>query len=314
MSVEQLRRSARAFVSAGTRATLQGPTPDQVADFYDRNIRALDEIYGGQIHVGYWTDPHDTSPFERAAARLTSLMAAALEAGPGARVLDLGCGPGATAIQVARETGARVTGVSISKAEIGLATGLAEAESMADQVKFLHADALDLPFEAASFDAVLAAETIPHFPDRARALRECARVLRPGGRLVLTDNIRRGPLEIDPAEEEAFVKAMAAWRMAPMVRLEDYPGLALQAGLAIDELADLTEHTKQSFRWLYVATREYARRHGDLPPDLLSIFCVGDDGDWLEYEEDEEEHDGVALVVAHKPGDTMHEHGDEADE
>ncbi|WP_063909847.1 SAM-dependent methyltransferase [Herbidospora yilanensis] len=300
MSVEQLRRSARSFAT-GTRDSRQGPTADQVADFYDRNARALDEIYGGQIHVGYWTGPDDDASFREAAARLTSLMTTALRVGPGGHVLDLGCGPGATALQVARATGARVTGVAISRAEVELASALAEAESMTDLVAFRHADALDLPFEAGTFDAVLAAETIPHFPDRTAALRECARVLRPGGRLVLTDNIRRGPLELDPAEEEAFLKATAAWRMAPMARLEDYPGLVERAGFEVDEVADLTEHTKQSFRWLYVATREYAARHGDLPADLLGIFCVGDDVDWLEYEDDEEEHDGVVLVVARKP-------------
>ncbi|MER5627794.1 methyltransferase domain-containing protein [Streptosporangium sp. NPDC002544] len=303
MSIEQLRRSARGFIAATTRSTFECPTTEQVAEFYDRNGGALAEIYRGQMHVGYWAGPEDDSGLDQAGARLTDIMISKLGAGPDDRILDLGCGSGAPAVQVARATGAEVVGVSISTGDVELASATAEAEGMADRVRFRHGDALDLPFEPGSFDAVLALESFVHLPDRVWALREIARVLRPGGRVVLTDYIRRGPEKMDEAEEYALAETLADWRMVPMARAEHYPDFARQAGLAVDEITDITEHTKYSFGQIYLATREYARKHGDLPPDLAKIFSKGTDEDWLESAE-EPQYNGTVLVVARKADDT----------
>ncbi|MGB6161784.1 MAG: class I SAM-dependent methyltransferase [Pseudonocardiaceae bacterium] len=53
---------------------------------------------------------------------------------------------------------------------------------------------MELPFPAQSFDAAIALESIPHMPDRGQVLAQIYRVLRPGGRLVLTDFFERAPI------------------------------------------------------------------------------------------------------------------------
>jgi len=103
------------------------------------------------------------------------------------RVLDMGCGAGHTALAVA-PLAARVAAVDLTPQMIGVAEALA-AERGATNVTFRLADVTALPFEDASFDVVTCRFSAHHYADPARAVREAARVLRPGGRFLLVDTI-----------------------------------------------------------------------------------------------------------------------------
>ena len=98
-------------------------------------------------------------------------------------VLDLGCGKGRVA-RLALERGARETvGVDVSEAMLKAAAASLPASS----VRWVQADGRALPFEAASFDVVICALMMGHVDDLEAALSEIARVLRPGGLLLLSD-------------------------------------------------------------------------------------------------------------------------------
>jgi ubiquinone/menaquinone biosynthesis C-methylase UbiE len=278
------------------------PDPEEVGGFYDENNHLIARFQGGNMHYGYWTGPDDDSDYEVAGARLTDVMIDKLGVEPGDEVLDVGCGPGKPAVQLARATGARVLGISISTEDVRLATARAEAEGVADQVRFRHADALSLPFPAESFDAVLALESIVHIQERARVLEQIARVLRPGGRVVLTDFVTLRPEgQESEVDRRALAHALAAWRAAPLVRAEDYPGFVDRAGLVLDEITDITERTKYTFAKTYEAIDEYVARGGRLSPDMKRIHAMGRGVDWAAVAE-EEQTEGVVIVLAHRPG------------
>jgi ubiquinone/menaquinone biosynthesis C-methylase UbiE len=96
-------------------------------------------------------------------------------------VLDVGCGVGATPCYLARRYGCQFVGVDIAPRMIERSRERARRERMADQVEFRVADAQDLPFEAGLFDAVIT-ESVTAFPeDKQKAVREYARVTKPGG-------------------------------------------------------------------------------------------------------------------------------------
>jgi SAM-dependent methyltransferase len=95
----------------------------------------------------------------------------------GKRVLDLGCGHGMAAVVLARR-GAIVTGVDLSAGYV--AEARARARSNEVDARFLQADAEQLPFASAAFDAVWGSAILHHL-DLERAGRELHRVLRPGG-------------------------------------------------------------------------------------------------------------------------------------
>jgi SAM-dependent methyltransferase len=119
------------------------------------------------------------APYAQAFGRLTTQAAVplldAVAAGPGVRLLDVASGPGYVAAEALRR-GARVTAVDFSAAMV---TAVREAHPLIDASE---ADAEDLPFESASFDAVTCNYGLLHFGRPERALAEMRRVLRAGGR------------------------------------------------------------------------------------------------------------------------------------
>ncbi|MCC6663343.1 MAG: class I SAM-dependent methyltransferase [Polyangiaceae bacterium] len=144
-----------------------------------------------------------------------------------AQVLDVGCGGGHLALDIAaRRAGAQVTGLDLSAEQVARAAARAKARGLA--VQFVQGSALDLPFDSGSFDVVTSVASIKHWPDQARGLRECVRVLRAGGRLVVFEADRGCRL----GDAQDFVRR---WALPRPLRL---PALAAfrtwVAGQAID--------------------------------------------------------------------------------
>jgi len=111
---------------------------------------------------------------------------AALGIEPGARILDVATGTADLALACAR-AGARVTGVDPSAGMLAIGERKIAAAGLAEQVTLLAGDAQELDFGAAQFDGACMAFGIRNIPDRPRALRELARVVRPGGTIAILE-------------------------------------------------------------------------------------------------------------------------------
>jgi SAM-dependent methyltransferase len=147
-------------------------------------------------------------PGGREATR-TLLQTLQLEASD--HVLDVGCGPGATAILIAREIGARVTGIDISEAMIAKARGRAQQEGLAEKVRFQVGNVLDLEFSDGTFDAVVLESLLTVIPgDPADALAEITRVLCPGGHVGGNEAILESP--VSPEFESLLAEHPATQR------------------------------------------------------------------------------------------------------
>jgi len=114
---------------------------------------------------------------------------AALGARPGEHGLDVGCGPGFLAVELAREVGAsgRIMGIDASADMLAAARTRVAREGLADRIRLAHVDAASLPFRAGAFDFVTAVQVYLYVAEVERALAEAARALRPGGRLIVVD-------------------------------------------------------------------------------------------------------------------------------
>lgn len=122
-------------------------------------------------------------------------MIEALAPQPSQRVLDLGTGAGHAAMAVAPDV-AQVDAVDISERMLATAADLA-AQRARGSIRFHRADVASLPFPAACFDAAISRFSAHHWPDPAAAVREAARVLRTGARLVLVDTVSPDDPAID---------------------------------------------------------------------------------------------------------------------
>ncbi|MFB7476420.1 methyltransferase domain-containing protein [Kitasatospora sp. NPDC056184] len=269
------------------------PDPVEVGRLYDRYTDLGSATLGESLHFGYWDTPDSTVPLAEATDRLTDLMTDRLAIGHGARVLDLGCGTGAPGTRIARRTGAQVTGISVSGRQVERANALSASLGLADRARFEHADAMDLPFAEDSFDAVIALESIIHMPDRAHVLGQVARVLRPGGRLVLTDFFERAPI---PDSGRAAVDRYLREFLMTMIQAEDYPPMLRRAGFRFEELTDISDPTlRRTFVELSAriggSADALSEAHG---ADLVEQFDPHDMIDVAEF--------GHLLVVATRNG------------
>jgi ubiquinone/menaquinone biosynthesis C-methylase UbiE len=104
---------------------------------------------------------------------------------PGGSVLDVGCGGGQALVSLSHSRpDLQLVGVDPSSALIRRAASRVPAGR---RIGLVEASALDLPFADNSFDAVVSLFAIKHWPDQHQGLAECVRVIRPGGRLIVTE-------------------------------------------------------------------------------------------------------------------------------
>jgi SAM-dependent methyltransferase len=121
----------------------------------------------------------------------TAELAHAAGIDPSTRVLDLGCGLGGPARYLAATFGCKVTGIDLSPAFIDAATYLTARCGLSDRVSFQVGDALNLPFDDASFGAVFLQHVAMNVEDRTALYTGIRRILTPGGRLAIYDLVLR---------------------------------------------------------------------------------------------------------------------------
>src|SRR5437879_3801618 len=197
----------------------------------------------------YWNEvagPRWVSRAEIQEARnieVARLLLAEADAAPGERVLDVGCGPGATALPLAAAVGptGHVTGVDISEPMLGLLRRRVAEQGIANLTTLL-ADAQTHAFPPGSFDLLTSRFGVMFFADPKAAFRNLAGALRPGGRLAMAvwssiaDNVHwKIPYDIavgrvgPPAPTLPYAPGPMAFRDPDYVR-----GILSQAG--VDEI------------------------------------------------------------------------------
>ncbi len=167
--------------ATGTAAGASGAAIDAHYDGRMIEDRLTAEYFGGTgfLNFGYWEE--GTRDAAGAAAGLVDKLVGLLPRA-GGRVLDAGCGTGATTRHLLQSLdGTEVVGVNVSSRQ------LAACRARGLRASFACMDAASLGFPDASFDAVVCVEAAFHFRTRERFLQEAFRVLKPGGSLVLSD-------------------------------------------------------------------------------------------------------------------------------
>ena len=173
------------------KSTVNLPYFDCLLQELAQNNADMQLAFGRHVHWGYWEDPKSADSsiedFAQAAERLTRQVCDAAQINQGDRILDVGCGFGG-AIASLNERFAPLTLVGLNLDNRQLARAREQVKpNPGNHIEFVEGNACQLPFPDNSFDVVLAIECIFHFPSRQCFFQEAQRVLRPGGKLALSD-------------------------------------------------------------------------------------------------------------------------------
>ncbi|MBF9197581.1 SAM-dependent methyltransferase [Microvirga terrestris] len=216
-------------------------TSAAVAEHYDELDPFYREIWGEHVHHGLWKTGRETP--DEAVEALIAHLADKLDLQPGQHVCDVGCGYGATAEWLACHHNVRVTGVTLSSAQLQRAQARSTASTL---LHFSREDWLENTFGDETFDQVIAIESSEHMPDKQRFFDEVFRTLRPGGRFAVY-----AWLACDGAsswEERYLLEPICREGRLPSMGSEtEYRTWASKAGLAVDGFEDLSAGVRRTW-------------------------------------------------------------------
>jgi arsenite methyltransferase len=202
----------------------QDPFTDQLikaccTDLYQSNL--VRSFLGDSLHPG--------------GLELTQRLGQAINLGEFDRVLDIASGTGASAFHLSQTFRCQVVGVDMSDAQISEARRAAFKRKLFDKVAFRVDDAENLKERDGDYDAVICECALSSFPDKRSSASEMRRVLRPGGRLGITDVTVNGPL---PSELSGVAASAACIGLA--LPVDGYRQLLEGAGF---QGIKVTEHS-----------------------------------------------------------------------
>lgn len=239
-----------------------------------RGGSAAGQLFESQVHWGYWENPKSAdgtqADYVAAMEQMNRELLKAGRVGNGQKLLDAGCGFGGTIQQINTEhSDMDLTGLNIDARQLAAA----EAQSKpinGNKIRWVEADACQLPFEDNTFDRMLAVECIFHFPSREKFLAEAARVLKPGGYLAVSDFVPTftffGKTPFWWAIRTRIAKSYGTLGHLP---LRSYRSMGKRAGLELDTKRNIRKNTMPTYPFLLNFFRE------EMQADARKTMTVG---------------------------------------
>ncbi|MCI0403858.1 MAG: class I SAM-dependent methyltransferase [Acidobacteria bacterium] len=198
-------------------------------------------LWGVHIHHGYWQTGQETK--EKAQEQLIEKLISRAGIKKGAHVLDVGCGIGGTAILLHKTLQAKVTAITISPVQVAIGRKLSQEAGA--PVEFLAMDAEKMSFRK-QFDIVWSIEAISHFSNKRKFFKKCQEVLKPGGKIVLTDWLKADDLKV--ADQRKYIEPIENAMLLPRMEApNDYLRYLAQAGFRSAYFEDMS--VKVSKTW-----------------------------------------------------------------
>jgi SAM-dependent methyltransferase len=206
-----------------------------------------------------WRDQITGSDYPEAFAHISLLplaqlraLAAGLQLGAGQLLVDLACGAGGPGLWIAKELGARLVGRDLSPVAVRRATERADEVGMRERAEFAPGSFEQTGLASGSADAIMTVDALHYAPDKAAALGEMARILRPGGRCAIVT------FELDAAR----TAGLPFWNDP----VSDYRPLLEHAGFEISSYEQLPDWRDQVTNGFRAIVDEQAALEAELGP------------------------------------------------
>lgn len=237
-----------------------GFTEQDTEAFYNQEDAVYRSFWDdeGSLHWGFF-DSSTGLDFLKACGHLNELMLEKAGIDSRAKVLDLGCGNGTTAMWLGRSSGCNVTGIDLSGTRIDNAKQALQSQSpdMQARLDFEKASATELPFPDGSFSHVWSQATIYHVHEKEMALGEAHRVLADGGLFVFDDLTKPRPDISEAARTHVYDRLLFDTNFS----FESYQTALKNAGFSILDAVDLSSHLKTSYECLGRMTKAKGDEH-----------------------------------------------------
>lgn len=240
---------------------------DDIAEYYNTTQIHYEKWWnlkkGLSLHYGIW-DKH-TKNFTESLRNTNQVLMSHCGIADTDKVLDAGCGVGGAAIFINLYKNNEVTGITLSEKQVAYANNIAKERQVDDKVKFLQMDYTKTDFADESFDVVWACESVSSVPDKSLFVKEAFRVLKKGGKLILSDCFLTDVNQKDP---KSWVKKWGAtWGVSNLITADQFCGYLTTEGFTDVQTHNYTSQIRKSAKRMYNAALM-----GFFPSETYNLF------------------------------------------
>jgi|GEM_PF-80710 len=223
----------------------------KIESYYDESLRDYEIVWqlkhSMALHYGYWDE--NTRTHRQALWNMNFQVAKNAQIKESDVVLDAGCGVGGTSFFLANNIGCSVQGISLSQAHINRALEYKKENDLKDLVEFSCQDFCTTSFPDQTFDVIFGIESIVHSSNKADFLKEAYRLLKPEGRLLISDYFLRHPQSTK--EIELLKKWGDSWSIEDFIYEDDFLKEAADTGFHPFFLKNISDNVYPSIKLMH---------------------------------------------------------------
>ncbi len=200
------------------------------------------------VHFGYYDEEIQTH--SEALLNLNKVLAEKAGIVEGDTILDAGCGQGGSAIWLVKNFNVHVEGITLVPHQVEKANRFARKNKIEDKVAFTVQDYTQTNFPDETFSVIWACESVCHAMHKADFYKEAFRILKPGGRIVCVDYIRK-ERPLSNTGEKLLHDWLDGWSIMDIDTKKEHETNAYNVGFSEIEIEDITMFTRPSLRHLH---------------------------------------------------------------